>query len=152
MKKLLLLLLISSICFGQESFIIKTQFETIYPKVFTDGNFTFEFDNKTKLLKMTDNDSSITKTSPVTFYNSGYSKDKKVYIVSFGTDLAKLDLSKENLFDIRNYTIMYDKKLGNVIMVKVVFDNFIGSELKMAKNDIWYWTEYGRAYMKENYD
>lgn len=143
-KILYFFLLAVSTVFAQEDFEFKTEFK-LKPNgevAFENYNFSF-FPKKGKLIRK-DLDLGHEKVYWIKFYDSQYSSNGDKYIVLYSTDFETHFAKENNKKDVNSFTLVYDKKLGNILFFKInsLSDNAesfyltkLGKEIRSSENN-----------------
>lgn len=107
---------------------------------FSKERFSFKFLAKEKVLIQNDIDLNIQKKYFVNFYDSTYTKNPEYYMIAYLEDLNKHYQLFHNT-DIRLFMILYDKKNGNILALKIQ---------RVTTNNLidFYLTEKGKEIMK----
>lgn len=115
---IILLFLVSNI-YSQEDLVFKTDYKYKPNGKIAIENYEFSFlPNQGKLIRK-DLDLGFTKTYWIKFYDTSYSKDGKYFIVTYGTDYEKHMAIEKNDRDLNAFTIVYDKKMGNILLFSI---------------------------------
>lgn len=140
------MLLNFTITFGQENII---KFETFY-KNNPDLKFEeehYEFELSKGILTKYDADLNEKLEYFVSFMDSSYTKGNQFYFVCYNTNIEqyKKNENKTKLtdYELGMYCLMYDKKLGNILGIKIY-----SSTNGKLQNETIYLTKLGREKMK----
>lgn len=119
MRLLFYMLLFSSIINAQENFTFKTDYKLKPNGEYAVENFSFSFQqDKGKLIRK-DLDLGYEKTYWIKFYDSSYSTDGNYFLVAYVTDFEKHFENEIDKKDVNNFTIIYNKKLGEILYFKI---------------------------------
>lgn len=126
--------------FCQNDINIDTYYKNNPTLNFTEERFSFSFLAKEKLLIKNDIDLNVIKQYPIEFFDSSYSKDGKYYLIAYITDINRINENESQNFDLGMFFILYDKKNGEILAVKI----------KLKENELYdfYLTKKGREVLK----
>lgn len=108
----------SNFIFAQNDIFFETYYKNRPDLKFTEERFSFKFIAEEKVLLQNDIDLNVQKKYFVNFYDSTYTENSANYMVAYTEDLNKHYKLYKNT-DIRMFTIIYDKKNGDILALKI---------------------------------
>lgn len=146
----MLILIFTTLCFGQKSFKYKTQYKKITETTIEKSNYTFIYDENLKQMKMINDNLSLIQNFPVNFLDSRYSEDGKGYLIGYSGDLNRMHKKGLPLNKLPLFTFIFDKKLGNLIWIKIDYANLHPEKWESVNGEMFY-TEYGLKFKEKNF-
>ena len=136
-------LFLFTICFSQNNFDLKTIYKKANNNNFKLENFTFKYDKDQGTFLKIDNDLNIETRYYVEYYDSAYTSDGNNFVISFMTDVTKFNQYSHKDNFIGMFTLLYDKKNGNLLGVKINPINVV--ENGHSTKEEFYLTEIGKV-------
>lgn len=151
MKKIyFLILIITSTTFAQKSFDYVTNYKQNQQNNFVSENFSFTYNSKLKEIKFTDKDLNITQNLPVNYFDSSYTSSNEIYVISYYTDIEKLLLKNKKSFNFPSlFSFFFNKKLGKLIKVEVVYNSLDNDENMQNIEKETYYTNDGKDFLEK---
>ena len=114
-----ILILTLNYSFSQENFNFQTEFKLKPNGEYAVEHFSFNFLlDKGKLIQK-DLDLGHEKNYFIKFYESTYSKDGSKFVVAYVTDFNKHFSEGNDKDSVYAFTLIYDEKMGNILMFKI---------------------------------